>query len=239
MRRLFFCIILVCCFSCKKYKAQNHFAAAIELEQAEQYHRAITELDTAINLYPEYTEAYINRAIEQSVLGNYPAAIHDISKAIEYAPKWVKLYVVRAEYLRMIDRNQEALTDLNVAIELKFPHYNQVGQIQLLISPEKDDLGYRDAPLSYIYYERASAYYAMDSLQLALDDINYSLENRFNLPNSFYVRSLIFYAYDDRNQACRDLKAAMQHGFEDSDQRLLECCAGWTDRGLIKTFPKE
>ena len=79
----------------------------------------------------------------------------------------------------------------------------------------------------------------MDSLQLALDDINYSLENRFNLPNSFYVRSLIFYAYDDRNQACRDLKAAIQHGFKDSDEKVVGYCKDWTDRGLIETFPEE
>ena len=50
------------------------------------YRQAIEDLNRAIEIKPDYAEAYNNRGIAYKGLGNYNQAIKDFDRAIEIKP---------------------------------------------------------------------------------------------------------------------------------------------------------
>ncbi len=61
----------------------------------EDYDGAISDLTKAIEIYPEYTSAYLNRGAIKLKIEDHYAAISDFTKAIEINPESVQAYVYR------------------------------------------------------------------------------------------------------------------------------------------------
>ncbi|MEM1251737.1 MAG: tetratricopeptide repeat protein [Cyanobacteria bacterium P01_H01_bin.21] len=69
----------------REQQAQAFFDRGYELQQSEQYEEAIQAFDEAINLNPDYEEAYAERAIANAALGNFPATMEDYRRVVDFA----------------------------------------------------------------------------------------------------------------------------------------------------------
>lgn len=101
--------------SCKSELAKKHYQSAFKYEEEENYHKAIEELDKAIELNPKYEQAYLDRGIDKSIIGDYKGAIEDMTSLIRIRPNAVEPYVWRSEYKRNLKMFKEALLDIDTA----------------------------------------------------------------------------------------------------------------------------
>lgn len=69
----------------REQQAQSFFDRGSVLKQSEQYEDAIQAFDEAINIRPDYEEAYAGRAISNAAIGNFSAAIADYEHVADIA----------------------------------------------------------------------------------------------------------------------------------------------------------
>jgi tetratricopeptide (TPR) repeat protein len=95
---------------------------------------ALVDLDSAIALFPSYTEAYTNRGIVKAKLGLYQEAIIDLDMASKLNQNDEKPYFNRAGAYASLGNFKKALKDLDNALKIK-PDYTQAyfmrGKIKL------------------------------------------------------------------------------------------------------------
>lgn len=102
--------------------AQEALNKAIEyINQDENYDAAITEINKAIELSPNWADAYYNRGLAYSRKLNYNQAISDYTKAIELNPNYAAAYNNRAVNYYLINNYDMAWQDVHKAESLGFP----------------------------------------------------------------------------------------------------------------------
>lgn len=80
---VFILILLFAVTSCRNKTPQEYYNKGIEEANQENYDEALEDFNKAIELKPEYTQAYINRAYyAKENLGDYKGAIEDYIIAI-------------------------------------------------------------------------------------------------------------------------------------------------------------
>ena len=126
---------------------------------SKNYKDAIESLNNAIELNPQYYDAYIMRGITYMTLRDSGLGIKDFDKAIELYPKSSAAYSSRAVLYASLKNYPQALKDSNKAIELE---------------PKNADE----------YLSRSLLYFLMGNFQLALKDIDYAIEQE---PKSVFL----------------------------------------------------
>jgi len=87
---------------------------------ARQHDRAIADYTTAIQLKPDYAEAYNDRGFAYYLKGNGERAIADFTRAIELRPNYPKAYNSRGvAYMSHGYGAAKSIPDFDRAIELK------------------------------------------------------------------------------------------------------------------------
>jgi tetratricopeptide (TPR) repeat protein len=79
--------------------ANDYFAIAYNCFGKKDYDCAARNYSKAIELKPDYTEAYINRGVTYKAKGDIDLAIKDYSKAIELKPDYAVAYYNRGNFL--------------------------------------------------------------------------------------------------------------------------------------------
>jgi tetratricopeptide (TPR) repeat protein len=122
-------IFLVVSISAFGQTAEEYYNKAVDKYNSQQYNRAIKALTKAVELNPNYAEAYKFRGDAKcytSYLSDKPA-MDDYSKAIALKPDYAEAYFSRGN-LKAIGRDyQEAIEDYNRAILIK-PDYSDAFQ---------------------------------------------------------------------------------------------------------------
>jgi len=103
----------------KSKAAIAQFENGMKLYHKQDYLAAINKFSQAINLYPDYVEAYYYRGNSQSYLKSYRGSIADYSKAIELDPDNISLYEFRGNARVFIEEYQGAIADFSRVIEAK------------------------------------------------------------------------------------------------------------------------
>lgn len=86
--------------------------------QDKKYEEAITDYDMAIDLDPDYAEAYYHRGLAKQSLEQYEEAIKDYDDAIRINSDYAEVYYQRAEANSSLGHLVEARADLQTALEL-------------------------------------------------------------------------------------------------------------------------
>lgn len=175
----------------KKYlDAQTSFEAAVKLDPSlpvAYYYRGTYQLDhalgvadltKAIELKPDYAEAYYQRGLIHDLDSKYAVALKDYSKAIELNPRYLEAYMGRAVVYLLDKKGALAIADYTRIIELRpdGPSYYMRGNSYLEIGqPAKAIVDLTKAiQLDPTYYwsfkQRAKAYMQLGKYTLAQAD---------------------------------------------------------------------
>ena len=92
--------------------------AAVAKNEIYHYEAAIIDYDEAIQLKPDFAEAYTNRGVAKHRLGRYVAAIADCDKAIQLRPDEALAYANRGYVKTQLSQQEAAIADCNEALRL-------------------------------------------------------------------------------------------------------------------------
>ena len=179
----------------KEAKAIQFFTQALNektsIKELELYNQAI-------ELYPDFLEAYNNRGILKSKMGDYAGAIADYDKAINLNANDAELYANRGVVKYNMGDKEGALEDFCKALEIKPDFANAYNNRAFtLLALGKYEKALRDvnvaiekAPQNHCYYDtRGQIYMAMDRNEDALIDINHALSLNANYIDALKSRS--------------------------------------------------
>ena len=99
-------------------QASNFYVQGNQQREGGDDRQAIAFYDQAIQLNPNYTDAYMNRGATKGRSGDYQGAIVDFNQAIELNPNDANAYKGRGVVKGRSGDDQGALVDFNKAIEL-------------------------------------------------------------------------------------------------------------------------
>jgi tetratricopeptide (TPR) repeat protein len=126
---------------------------------------AMRDLDRAVDLNPNYAEAFANRAYAHNQKGEYGRAVEDSTRAIRLNPSLVEGFRHRSQAYFHKGEYQRAVDDVDKAIKLK----------------PNDALNYSN---------RSSAYWHLGMYARAIKDMNEAIKLDPNLAEAFEKRSL-------------------------------------------------
>ena len=149
----------------------------------DEFNTAITDYTNAIELDPEYAEAYNYRGIAYLSRGDFNNAIVDYTEAIELDQEFTDAYKDRAiAYLGSNDF-YNAITDYTKAIQL-----------------DPDDTN--------IYNYRGLAHFGNNEVDKAIDDFNRAIQLMPGDPYTYYNRGIIQLSLQNWEEAKADLTTA-------------------------------
>ena len=153
--------------------------------QSGEYKEGIEDYNQAIELNPQYAEAYNNRGNAKKRLGEYKEAIKDYNQAIELNPQYAKAYYNRGNAKKRLREYKEAIQDYSEAIELN-PQYAKAYCNQGLV---KDKLGDKTG---------------------AIKDYNQAIELNPQYAKAYYKRGFIKEKLGDKTGAIKDYNQAIE-----------------------------
>jgi superkiller protein 3 len=103
----------------EEQKAELFFEQALLYRYAEQYAKAIASYDKALEIKPDYHDAWYNRGIALGNLGRWEEAIASYDKALEIKPDDHEAWYNRGIALRNLGRLEEAIASYDKALEFK------------------------------------------------------------------------------------------------------------------------
>jgi tetratricopeptide (TPR) repeat protein len=183
------------------------------------YDRAIADYDQAIQLQPDYAEAYNNRGVAYRNKGDYDRAIASFDQAIQLQPDLAEAYNNRGNAYASKGDYDRAIADYDQAIQLK-PDYAEAYYNRGLAHKNKGDhdraiADYDQAiqlqpDLAEAYNNRGVAYYDKDDYDRAIADYDQAIQLQPDDADAYYNRGLAYYDKGDHDRAIADFDQAIQ-----------------------------
>ena len=172
-------------------EAYQESAMALRFYRGNTYYRldehdlAIGEYDKAIELKPDYADAYNNRGNIHAYQGEYDQAIADFDRAIKLKPGYADAYNNRGATYYDKGEYDQAIADYGKAIELK---------------PD----------LAVAYYNRGNAYYRQGEYDLAITDYDRAIELKPGYADAYNNRGATYCDKGKYDQAIADFDRAIE-----------------------------
>lgn len=200
--------------------AKEYFASAEALEGEGKYEEAIHLLDKAISKDKNFLGAYINRGADKSALGDFKGAIVDYMKVIGLdSTNTLALFNIANNYKRLGDfqsaviyYNKAFITKGGDAVYIDYTANNFV------------DIDKFDVPGHEISYERAIAFYQLDSLNRAFSDFQHAISKGFMIADCYQRVGYIYVTRGQTEKACECFQKAIDLGNKDARSDLVKYC---------------
>jgi len=143
------------------------------------------DLDKAIELEPENTNAYNNRGLTYRELEEHQKALADFDKVIKLEPNNADAYGNRGLTYRALEKNKQAIADFDKAIELEpnvVAHYHNRGLVYRDLEKYEEAMADFNHALEIdkqnvgVLLSRCKNYHYMGYYQQALENLNTSIE---------------------------------------------------------------
>jgi tetratricopeptide (TPR) repeat protein len=220
--RIYLTILTILLFltSCDMKSAKEYLVDAEGLEMQREYMEAIQLLDKAISKDQNFLGAYINRGADKSALGDFKGAIEDYMKVVTLDPKnTLALFNIGNNYKRL-DDHQSAVIYYNKAFATKGGE-----GIYVDFTPNPFvDLDKFDVPGHEISYERAIAFYQLDSLNRAFSDFQHSISKDFMTADCYQRIGYIYVSRGQKEKACEYFQKAIDLGNKDAESDKAKYC---------------
>ena len=200
-----------------EFDYEKCFSDGLDYYQKGEFDRAIEDYTKAIELKPDFADAYCVRAFAYFIgTGEVNRAIKDYDEAIELRPDDADIYCGRGLVYAKKGEFDRAIEDYNRAIKFKPDHANA-------------------------YYCRGIAYFNKGDHDRALKDFDKVIELKPNYGEAYFNRALAYENKGDLDRALKDFDKAikLKRDFADaySGRGLAYSQKGDHDRAL-KDFDK-
>lgn len=157
--------------------ARPHYRDAVAYYKEGQHQKAIDQFSLAIQVNPDFADAYGERARTYLVMGQYHKALEDFGEAIRLNSGKATYYLLRGLTYSRLDQDAKAIVDYSEAIRLapQFEAYNnrghtykRLGEYKLAI--EDYDEAIRLKPNVTSYNNRGDAYHLLGQYERAIED---------------------------------------------------------------------
>ena len=179
---------------------------------------AVKAFSKAIELDPQYAEAYFGRGAAYEFLGNYKQAVQNFTKTIELNPQAHVAFARGLAYYKL-HNYQQAIQDYNKAIELDprdamaysergrahFSLHNYQQVIQDSNKAIELDPQYADA-----YVNRGNAYGILGNKQQEIQDYNKAIELGPRNATAYRLRGSVYIGLHNYQQAIQDSNKAIE-----------------------------
>ena len=166
-------------------KADDFLIQGREKLNKGDYQSAIQDFNQAIQLNPNYDDAYLSRGVTRRNLGDNQGASADYDQALRIAPNFAEAYVNRGVTRRELGDKQGAIADYNQALQ---------------INPN----------LANAYYNRGTARYELGDNQGAIADYNEALRINPNFAEAYNNRGRPRNDLGDYQSAIADYNEALR-----------------------------
>ncbi len=166
-------------------KARPHYNRGSVWAKQDDFSKAMSDYNKAIEINPGFAEAYNNRGDVYSREDNSPQALSDYNKAIEINPIIAKIYNNRGLIYYKLGNYTQALSDYSKAIEI-------------------------DPKIAEVYNNRGNVYGSQGDLTQAMSDFNKAIEINPNYSKAYNNRGHVYLIESDFTQAVRDLTKAIE-----------------------------
>ena len=196
-----------------------HCSLAIALDQAGETDRAIVEYTKAIELKPDYVEAYVNRADAYCQKGWYDLAIAECNKAIELGKTSAAAHYNRGNAYLKKGRLDLAIADYDIAIRLRPAHADAyINRGTAHYRKGQDDIALRDYEKGIeLALEPAEAYNNRGLIRrrrgqydLAIQDHNQAVKLMPDRAEAYYNRGNTFFEMGEYARAILDYSKAVE-----------------------------
>lgn len=195
--------------------AANHLTNGTQLLKNGKLYQAITLLTQAIEIEPNYAEAYINRGLAHYHLAQYNEAVADFTQTITLKQYTADAYASRGDVYRTLNDVSNAISDYTASIKRsknagvlskRGRCYLDTGNFDDAISDYSEIVKHR--PTAIAFYNRGRAYYErhlhtdkkIETLELALGDFNKSIEMQPKFAIAYLSRGDV-HGYLEQNQS--------------------------------------
>lgn len=160
----------------------------------------ISVYDDLIENNPEFSSAYVNRALVRLGSGDIEGAIMDYNEAIRIDPNDPVLYLNRGLAWEKSGQLNKSLADFNRAIKL-------------------------DLSSAVAYRSRGRILFGMERYELALSDMNDAIELEPGHAATYFNRALIHRKAGNLSAACADLDQALELGMAEAGKAQKAYCS--------------
>ena len=181
------------------YLSRAYGTRGIALQRKQQLQAALVDYNKAIEIYPDDTTSYLNRALLFAEMKDFPAAIKDLNQAIKLQPRFVDLYLKRGGIHYQMQHNQDALSDFEHALKL---------------NPRNVEA----------YNMRAIIRFAFANYQGAETDFSTAIKIAPNNSELYKNRGVLSLKTQNRENACKDFLTASRLGNPEASKMLQQYC---------------
>jgi len=122
-------------------KTGIHIFKGVYYDEERKYEQAISEYIKAIEINPNYADAYNNRGVSYYNQGKYEQAISDYTRAIKLNPKYADAYNNRGIVYYDQGQHNQAIKDYSKAIEVNKSYakaYHNRGLVYMVVLKDKE-----------------------------------------------------------------------------------------------------
>ncbi len=183
------------------------------------FDRALTEINKAIQLSPEFAAAYVIRAGAYHFKNQHDQAIADCNKAIGLNLNHEGSYIVRGSSYNVTGKYDLALADFNKAIQINpqsGPAYSGRGtsyankKMYDKALPEFTRSISIGPPDAQTYYNRGTVHSHLQEYDRALEDFNKAIELNPMLGVAYLNRAIVYEKKGDAVRAAADKKKYLE-----------------------------
>lgn len=195
-----------------------YFYKGIVLQSLDDSASALTAFDRALDLNPDFAEAYLDRGLVQTSLGDMDAAVADFDRAIDLKPDLPEAYYNRGTAYGQMGRHDDALADLTEALRQRPDYANALhnrgltyiylGQYEAAIADFDAVLALEpDSPTAYA--RRGYAYTSLGDWASAEADYTQAIELDPAYAYAYESRALVYHRLGRPEDAIADYTRAL------------------------------
>ena len=202
-------------FACKN-KCDEATTSEAKMKESE---KSIKHYTKAIELKPDFPEAYTNRGNAYIIRDDYDNAIKDYNRAIQLKSDYANAYHNRGNVYTKMGKYDSSIKDYGMAIQLGHDDpniyygrgvvYNRIGDFERAIEDFDKVIQFKPNDAD-AYYERAASYYNKGAIDFAIEDFTAVIRLTPDRIQAHYYRGLAYSIKGAYDLAIEDLTTTIQ-----------------------------
>ena len=203
----------------KDKEATDYLTGGLAKYNRGDYQGAVSDFDAALQINPDYAEAYNNRGRAKTALGQYQQAIADYEMALQINPDYAEAYNNRGRAKTALGDYKGAISDYDTVLTLNPDYaeaYSNRAKAKIELGDYKGAVSDLDAALRLdpddpqAYSNRAKAKIELGDYKGAVSDLDAALRLDPDDPQAYSNRAKAKIELGDYKGAVSDLDAALR-----------------------------